>query len=258
MKLRSLYILSIIGLFLVVVIQLGGMIYAYDSYKNEAKRTLNECFRHALKESVDIRVINLPFPNYTVPFYSYIRRDEKIPYDEMVFLGYQQVASFLEDVYHVEIPLDEMEKVLEKKLKWKNIDRTVWIDSVEDHSKYSAYRRFKTVISEQAWLPARKGKAIEATIISPFLPLVKDVFFLFLPTLLLTAFLIYSWAQQMKYIISQRRGIEEQRSAFYALAEKMRLPIGKVRRQIPEQQWEAIETSSRQILDMTEQTLSMA
>lgn len=83
----------------------------------------------------------------------------------MVFLGYQQVASFLEDVYHVEIPLDEMEKVLEKKLKWKNIDRTVWIDSVEDHSKYSAYRRFKTVISEQAWLNESKGKAIEATII---------------------------------------------------------------------------------------------
>lgn len=119
---------------------------------------------------------NLPFPDYTVPFYSYIRRDEKMPYDEMVFLGYQQVASFLEDVYHVEIPLDEMEKVLEKKLKWKNIDRTVWIDSVEDHSKYSAYRRFKTVISEQAWLNESKGKAIEATIISPFLPLVKDVF----------------------------------------------------------------------------------
>ena len=258
MKLRSLYILSIIGLFLVVVIQLGGMIYAYDSYKNEAKRTLNECFRQAFIETVDNRVNNLPFPDYTVPFYSYIRRDEKMPYDEMVFLGYQQVASFLEDVYHVEIPLDEMEKVLEKKLKWKNIDRTVWIDSVEDHSKYSAYRRFKTVISEQAWLNESKGKAIEATIISPFLPLVKDVFFLFLPTLLLTAFLIYSWAQQMKYIISQRRGIEEQRSAFYALAEKMRLPIGKVRRQIPEQQWEAIETSSRQILDMTEQTLSMA
>lgn len=258
MKLRSLYILSIIGLFLVVVIQLGGMIYAYDSYKNEAKRTLNECFRQAFIETVDNQVNNLPFPDNTIPCYSYIRRDEKMSYDELVFLGYQQVASFLEDAYHVEIPLDEMEKVLEKKLKWKNIDRTVWIDSVEDHSKYSAYRRFKTVISEQAWLNEGKGKAIEAAIISPFLPLVKDVFFLFLPTLLLTAFLIYSWAQQMKYIISQRRGIEEQRSAFYALAEKMRLPIGKVRRQIPEQQWEAIETSSRQILDMTEQTLSMA
>ena len=59
MKLRSLYILSIIGLFLVVVIQLGGMIYAYDSYKNEAKRTLNECFRQAFIETVDNRVNNL-------------------------------------------------------------------------------------------------------------------------------------------------------------------------------------------------------
>lgn len=85
MKLRSLYILSIIGLFLVVVIQLGGMIYAYDSYKNEAKRTLNECFRQAFIETVDNRVNNLPFPDYTVPFYSYIRRDEKMPYDEWYF-----------------------------------------------------------------------------------------------------------------------------------------------------------------------------
>ena len=44
MKLRSLYILSIIGLFLVVVIQLGGMIYAYDSYKNEAEAYTERMF----------------------------------------------------------------------------------------------------------------------------------------------------------------------------------------------------------------------
>ena len=70
MKLRSLYILSIIGLFLVVVIQLGGMIYAYDSYKNEAKRTLNECFRQAFIETVDNRVNNLPFPDIPkIPFH---------------------------------------------------------------------------------------------------------------------------------------------------------------------------------------------
>ena len=79
MKLRSLYILSIVGLFLVVVIQLGGMMYAYDSYKKEAKRTLDECFRQAFIETVDNQVNNLPFPDYTVPFYSYIRRDEKMP-----------------------------------------------------------------------------------------------------------------------------------------------------------------------------------
>lgn len=258
MKLRSLYILSLAGLFLVVVIQLGGMIYAYGSYKKEAERTLNECFRQAFIETVDNQINNLPFPDYTIPFYSYIPKDESRPMDEEVFLGYQQAASFLQDVYQVTIPLDEMERVLEKKLKWKNIDRTVWIDAAEDHSQYSPYRRFKTVVSDTAWLNEKKGEAIEAAIIAPFLPLVKDIFFLFLPTLLLTAFLIYSWAQQMKYIIRQRRGIEEQRSAFYALAEKMRLPIGEVRNRIPGQRWEEIETSSRRILDMTEETLSIA
>lgn len=258
MKLRSLYILSIVGLFLVVVIQLGGMMYAYDSYKKEAKRTLDECFRQAFIETVDNQINNLSFPDYTIPFYSYIPKDENRPMDDEVFLGYQQAASFLQDVYQVTIPLDEMERTLEKKLKWKNIDRTVWIDAAEDHSQYSAYKLFKTVISDTAWLNEKKGEAIEAAIITPFLPLIKDIFFLFLPTLLLTAFLIYSWAQQMKYIISQRRGIEEQRSAFYTLAEKMRLPIGEVRSRIPGQRWEEIEISGKHILDMTEQTLSVA
>ena len=112
MKLRSLYILSIVGLFLVVVIQLGGMMYAYDSYKKEAKRTLDECFRQAFIETVDNQINNLPFPDYTIPFYSYIPKDENRPMDNEVFLGYQQAASFLQDVYQVTIPLDEMERRL--------------------------------------------------------------------------------------------------------------------------------------------------
>ena len=33
MKLRSLYILSIVGLLLVIVVQIGGMMYAYDKYQ---------------------------------------------------------------------------------------------------------------------------------------------------------------------------------------------------------------------------------
>ena len=47
MKLRSLYILSIVGLLLVIVVQIGGMMYAYDNTKKEAERALNECFRLA-------------------------------------------------------------------------------------------------------------------------------------------------------------------------------------------------------------------
>lgn len=62
----------------------------------------------------------------------------------------------------------------------------------------------------------------------------------------------------MKYIINQRRSIEEQRSAFYGLAEGMRLPIGEVCSRIPEQRWKEIETSGKHILDMTEETLSVA
>lgn len=258
MKLRSLYILSIIGLLLVVIVQVGGMIYAYDHNKKEAKRTLNECFRLAFIETVDNQINNLPFPDYTIPFYTYIPRDSVRPYDDEAFLSYQQAASFLEDVYHVTIPLDEMAKLVEKKLKWKNIDRTVWIDLVEDHSLYSPYRRFKTVVSEPAWLNEQKGEAIEAAIISPFMPLVKDILYLFLPTILLVAFLVYSWAKQMDSIIKQQDDIKEQRSAFCILAEKMRLPIGEVRRQMPEKKWADIETSGKHLLDMVEHTLTGA
>lgn len=50
MKLRSLYILSIVGLLLVIVVQIGGMMYAYDNTKKEAERALNECFRLAFIE----------------------------------------------------------------------------------------------------------------------------------------------------------------------------------------------------------------
>lgn len=258
MRLRSLYILSIVGLLLVIVVQVGGMMYAYNNNKKEAERVLNECFRLAFIETVDNRINNLPFPDYTVPFYTYTSQNSNRSYDDEIFLEYQQAASFLEDVYHVTIPLDEMARLVEKKLKWKNIDRTVWIDPVEDHSQYSPYRRFKTVISEQAWLNEKKGEAIEATIISPFMPLVKDILYLFLPTLLLIAFLVYCWAKQMDSIIKQQGDIEEQRSAFYLLAEKMRLPIGGVREQIPQKKWEDIEVSGKRLLEMTEHTLTGA
>ena len=72
MKLRSLYILSIVGLLLVIVVQIGGMMYAYDNTKKEAERALNECFRLAFIETVDNEINNLPFPDMTIPFYSYL------------------------------------------------------------------------------------------------------------------------------------------------------------------------------------------
>ncbi|WP_418698932.1 sensor histidine kinase [Bacteroides sp.] len=258
MKLRSLYILSIVGLLLVIVVQIRGMAYAYDNTKRESERALNECFRLAFIETVDNEINKLPFPDYTVPFYSYILKDSTQTYDDRIFLEYQQAASFLEDVYHVTIPLDEMARLVEKKLKWRNIDRTVYIQPASDRSKRSAYVRFKSVLSETAWLNEKKGEKIEAAIFSPFMPIIKDVLFLFIPTLLLIVFLVWSWAKQMDSILRQQNDIERQRSVFYVLAEKMRLPIGEVRKQIPEKKWEDIEASSKQLLDMTEHTLAGA
>ena len=81
MKLRSLYILSIVGLLLVIVVQIGGMMYAYDNTKKEAERALNECFRLAFIETVDNEINNLPFPDMTIPFYSYLSKDSIIRCD---------------------------------------------------------------------------------------------------------------------------------------------------------------------------------
>lgn len=108
MKLRSLYILSIVGLLLVIVVQIGGMMYAYDNTKKEAERALNECFRLAFIETVDNEINNLPFPDMTIPFYLYLSKDSIRSFEDEMFLNYQQAASFLEDVYHVAIPLDVM------------------------------------------------------------------------------------------------------------------------------------------------------
>lgn len=258
MKLRSLYTLSIAGLLLVIMVQVGGMMHAYDNTKKEAERALNECFRQAFIETVDNQINTLPLPEWSIPFYSYIPQDSIKSIDDVTFLSYQQAAGFLQDVYHVTIPLDEMARLVEKKLKWRNIDRTVDIRPAKDRTNRSAYARFKSVLSEKAWINQEKGEAIEAWMFSLFMPLVKDVLFLFLPTLLLVAFLVYSWARQMDSIIKQQDSIEKQRSAFYVLAEKMRLPIGEVRKQISEREWAEIEVSGKGLLDMTERTLAGA
>ena len=50
MKLRSLYILSIVGLLLVIVVQIGGMMYAYDNTKKEAKAFAEELIKHNYRE----------------------------------------------------------------------------------------------------------------------------------------------------------------------------------------------------------------
>ena len=94
MKLRSLYILSIVGLLLVIVVQIGGMMYAYDNTKKEAERALNECFRLAFIETVDNEINNLPFPDIAIPFYSYLSKDSIRSFEDEMFFKLS-AGSFL-------------------------------------------------------------------------------------------------------------------------------------------------------------------
>ena len=69
-----------------------------------------------------------------------------------------------------------MARLVEKKLKWKNIDRTVNIRPATDRNKRSVYVRFKSVLSEKAWLNEKKGEAIERCHVFSFLyRLSKDI-----------------------------------------------------------------------------------
>lgn len=53
MKFRSVINLSIIGLLFIVLIQLGGMFYAYKAQMKEAEQSINKYFWLAFTETVD-------------------------------------------------------------------------------------------------------------------------------------------------------------------------------------------------------------
>ena len=257
MKVRSIYLYSIVGLLLIVLVQMGGMWYAYRNNQKEVERSLNECFRMAFIETVDNQINQLPFPDGTIPFYTYTLKEKKIRFEDRVFMGYQQSATFLKDEYQKDIPLSEMTSVLKKKLKWEHIDTEVIIRPVTDSQK-TFWECISKITSEKVWLHEPSGKAIEAVIVPPSILLIKDILYLFLLTLILVILLIYSLVVQMRSIIRQQRNIGEQQEAFYGLAEQMRLPIKEIQNQLSERQWEKIEQEGRYLLDGTERTLSIA
>ena len=57
MKLRTVISLSLVSLIAVVLIQLGGMLYAFHAQMQEAEKSLNKCFWMSFTETVDNLVI---------------------------------------------------------------------------------------------------------------------------------------------------------------------------------------------------------
>ena len=52
MKLRTVISLSLVSLIAVVLIQLGGMLYAFHAQMQEAEKLLNKCFWMSFTETV--------------------------------------------------------------------------------------------------------------------------------------------------------------------------------------------------------------
>ena len=129
MKARSVIHISIIGLLFIVLIQLGGMIYAYKAQMKETEQSVNICFWMAFTETVDDMVNNLPYPDGT--------RINMIHYPERLNLnraefnnrGMQQTAQVLRKVYKLgEFPLDKLDSILHKKLEYTSIGGDVAIE----------------------------------------------------------------------------------------------------------------------------------
>ena len=66
MKLRTVISLSLVSLIAVVLIQLGGMLYAFHAQMQEAEKLLNKCFWMSFTETVDNLVNNLPYPDNSI------------------------------------------------------------------------------------------------------------------------------------------------------------------------------------------------
>ena len=129
MKARSVIHISIIGLLFIVLIQLGGMIYAYKAQMKVAEQSLNKYFWMAFTETVDDMVNNLPYPDGTVVSVIYFPHRLGLNQNEFSQVGAQQTAQTLRKVYkQKEFPLAKLDSVLQSKLEHAYIKGNVTVE----------------------------------------------------------------------------------------------------------------------------------
>ena len=129
MKSRSVINISIIGLLFIVLIQLGGMVYAYKTQMKEAEQSINKYFWMAFTETVDDIVNNLPYPDGTKVNIIHYPVRLKLGKNEFVNRGMQQTAQVLQKVYKLkEFPLAKFDSLLHKKLEYADIKGKVTVE----------------------------------------------------------------------------------------------------------------------------------
>ena len=250
----------------VVLIQLGGMVYAYHAQMKEAEQSLNKCFWMSFSETVDNVVNNLPLPDWTIIHITYAPSRLKLNQNEYNKLGSEQVACALQRVYGVKgIPLVNMDSILHKKLERVYIKGKITIErfnvntgEVLESTNPDVHPNFTTITSEKAFVYKERGEAVRAIVAFPFGEMMRNVLILLGITFLLLAVAVYALIVQMRSLISQQHSLRQQQQDFYTLAEDMSVPVTEILKEIPHQTWKGIEEKSSVLFGMTENTLSKA
>lgn len=269
MKLRTVISLSLVSLFAVVLIQLGGMLYAFHAQMQEAEKSLNECFWMAFSETVDNLVNNLPYPDNSVAIVAYgpNPKYKRLDGNEMNNRTAQQAATVLQRVYGVkEIPLATIDSVLHHKLQRLDMGGGLTVERINTHTgevlestnSQVNVNSFAAVTSEAASTFKPRGEAVRAILSFPSKEMEKKLLLLLFITLLLLSTAVYALIVQMKSVFRQRCSLQKQQQNFYALAEEMKHPVSRMKNLIATEGWEEIETQSNLLFEETNATLTYA
>ena len=266
MKSRSVINISIIGLLFIVLIQLGGMVYAYKAQMKEAEQSINKYFWMAFTETVDDIVNNLPYPDGTKVNIIHYPVRLKLGKNEFVNRGMQQTAQVLQKVYKLkEFPLAKFDSLLHKKLEYADIKGKVTVErfnvntgEILESTNSGMRTTIAAITSEKAFIYKDRGEAVRAIVVFPFANIMRNVLILFAVTCLLLEVSVYALVLQIKSLIRQQNNLQEQQQDFYVLAEQMREPVVEIISEMPRENWNVIEEKSTSLLGMTEKTLSKA
>lgn len=263
MKARSVIRLSVAGLLVIVLIQLGGMYYAYKAQMKEAEQTLNECFSLAFSDMTNIMQDQLPYPDGTIVsvfFVNTLNKDINAYANQLA----QQCVQTMQKAYGVEFRLAELDSVLHQKLSRVYIKGEVAIERfnvdtgeiLETTNTGIGNSGFTTVCSEKIFVYKEKGEAVRAIVRFPFGEMMRNVLILSVITLLLLGIVVYVLVLQMRSLIHQQHNLQKQKQDFYVLTEQMRLPVDEMSSKISGQLWNEIENDGTTLLTMIEKMLS--
>ena len=269
MKLRTVISLSLVSLIAVVLIQLGGMLYAFHAQMQEAEKSLNKCFWMSFTETVDNLVNNLPYPDNSIAIIAYAPNPKykRIDGNERNKRTSQQVAQALQRVYGIkEIPLATIDSVLHNKLRKLDMDGTLTVERINVNTNevlattnpQVSNRNFAAVTSETAFTFKSRGEAVRAILSFPAKEMEKRLLLLSFITWLLLGTAVYALIVQMKSVFRQRHDLQKQQQDFYTLAEEMKHPVSRMKNLITTENWQEIEAQSNVLFERTNATLAHA